>query len=216
MKNLVFTILAMVFAGCLTSQAQTTKKMQTTTTSAATTMAKKSDPLGYNPVRARLFYYIDSDGDGTITMKELQAVDPYNSKVPQATRNAAQGMTADQIFKKVDADGNGYITRAEFVNANIPVLDKVYGYLVTFVDIVPVQTITMIDEADANSDQMISRAELVAFEKDHGSNDGSRFFDALDIDGNGYLDPVEYDALPQKITVLMSNAYVMPMDDMNN
>lgn len=165
--------------------------------------------LGDNPIRAKLFYYIDAEGDGTISLPELKAVDPTNSAVPAETRAAAGDLSADTIFGQIDTDKNGFITRAEFVNANIPGLDQTYGYLVTFIDIVPVRFVRYINEADTDMDQKITRQEAIDFETSHGSDDGARLFDSLDIDGNGYLDANEYGGLPAKIQYIVSDVYVL-------
>ncbi len=169
----------------------------------------QTDELGDNPIRTKLFYYIDSEGDGTISLQELEAVDPFNDAVPAETRKAAEGLDAQSIFNQVDTDKNGYVTRQEFIDADIPGFDQAYGYLVTYVEIIPVRTVHLINEADYNMDRKITKDELVKFEKDHGSDDGEHFFNSLDIDGNGYLDEIEYGGLAQKIQILMSEAYVV-------
>jgi Ca2+-binding EF-hand superfamily protein len=87
-------------------------------------------------------------------------------------------------FKKVDKDGNGFITAEEFENAPKPKgkgKGKDRGERPSFAKI--------LKRMDANQDKMLSSAEVKGPLKEH--------FKKVDKDGNGFIDAKEFENAPK-------------------
>jgi Ca2+-binding EF-hand superfamily protein len=86
-------------------------------------------------------------------------------------------------FKKVDKDGNAFITAEEFENAPKPKgkgKEKDRGERPNFAQ--------LLERMDANEDQMLSAIEVKGPLKEH--------FKKVDTDGNGFIDAKEFENAP--------------------
>ncbi|MBU0557183.1 MAG: EF-hand domain-containing protein [Alphaproteobacteria bacterium] len=84
----------------------------------------------HRQARAQMFDRLDRDGNGTVTQ----------SDAPGGLFRRSAGERFASIIKRLDGNGDGRLTREEFMNAPAPGFDR----------------------ADSNGDNVIDRAELAA------------------------------------------------------
>lgn len=147
---------------------------QTTATQAPAGQAPAGDaPMGQPPMgRGPMidFTAADADGDGKLTMEEIQS--------------AGQARLAD-AFAEVDADGDGSVTTEEVVaymqaKAEARRLARMQN-----------AAERAMERADTNKDGVLSLDEITPPE--HAKADGS-FFERIDTDGDGAISKEEFDA----------------------
>jgi len=88
-----------------------------TTTSAATTTTPAAAPIGKHVKHwEKKFKKIDANGDGNITLDELQTYhDARAAKHAQNTAKKGNGKGVAKRFGKMDANGDGKVTLDEFI-----------------------------------------------------------------------------------------------------
>jgi hypothetical protein len=69
----------------------------------------------------KVFKAMDKDNKGYLEEKDFVSVDPKS--IAFATAAFSRGLRTDEMFKKIDADGDGKVTRDEFVNYNMKIFD---------------------------------------------------------------------------------------------
>ena len=67
----------------------------------------------------RVFKAMDKDNNGFLVEKDFVSVDP--NAIAFATAAYARGLRTNDMFKKIDANGDGKITRDEFVNYQLKI-----------------------------------------------------------------------------------------------
>jgi EF-hand domain pair len=69
----------------------------------------------------RVFKAMDKDNKGFLVEKDFVSVDP--NSIAFATAAYARGLRTNEMFKKIDADGDGKLTRDEFVNYQLKIFE---------------------------------------------------------------------------------------------
>jgi Ca2+-binding EF-hand superfamily protein len=120
----------------------------------------------------------DQDGDGKISKEEMEA------SMPQKGR----GPSVDEIFSKIDTNGDGYIEESENATwvQNMP-KEK------------PPDPAEMFQKADKDGDGKITKAEFkAAAPKGVSESTVDKVFDSMDTNQDGVVSAEEYAAAMQK------------------
>jgi len=123
------------------------------------------------------FAMVDADKDGAITMDEIKA-----------HREAKRAARRDMHFKKMDANGDGSISREEFDTAHAMKHDKMADgkmkrHKMGHHGMGKMMGGRMFEMADANKDGKVTLAEATTAALTH--------FDKVDADKNGTVTPAE-------------------------
>lgn len=143
-----------------------------------------------------LFYWFDQDRDGQLTQQDLQATAKVFAQV--ATDEDHTNVTAihaafeqwwQLLLKHADADGDGRVSRAEFVTAMDDVTAPAH-----FESAVMAIADAVMRAADTSGDGVLSREEYVAMYRALGVSEehSGPAFGMLDLDGNGVISHDEY------------------------
>ena len=71
----------------------------------------------FQEMRAQKFEAADTDGSGGLSLEELGAA---RANSPFGSANIAGAPSTEEIFSKLDADGDGVVTSEEFTSAEPP------------------------------------------------------------------------------------------------
>lgn len=74
-------------------------------------------------VHTELFSIADSDGDGFLTVEELQTAKEAEQQERLAQHSVRRGRPHPLPLDRLDNDGDGMISEAEFIN-NVPLFDR--------------------------------------------------------------------------------------------
>jgi Ca2+-binding EF-hand superfamily protein len=128
--------------------------------------------------------------------------------LPASAHDRRAGMGLDALFERLDADGDGRITREEVAAARaarIAALDADGNGIVTRDEAIAFARAeaaaraewragVMFDRADADGDGRLTAAELMAGGGMPGGMDFGRMFERLDRDGDGAVSRAEAEA----------------------
>ncbi len=162
-----------------------------------------------------LFKTGDADGSGGISLDEFKVLGknlPGGKNVSET--GASGGPDVAKIFSKIDADGDGSITEAEFTSAKPP---QPPFQSDTFSSLLSIQEDQQAQQAggtrladifallDTDKSGGVSRAEFGAAKSDK-TDEASTVFDALDTDKDGTVSSDESNAFLKELEQILGKA----------
>ncbi len=154
----------------------------------------------------KIFDVLDVTGDGVITAADFDALagQVATRLVPGAAEDSRQDIVAAyrdwwaQIEQDADSDGDGRVTREEFVQAIEQGLDRNPDYLEQ--SFAPVAE-TLYKALDRDGDGQVDRNEYIALYASGGvgADIAGPAFDRIDQNGDGVIDYAEFRAAVQEM-----------------
>lgn len=159
------------------------------------------------------FNQIDANNDGTVSLEEFKAAAKY---LPGPAASA-ESETPDELFARIDTDGDGLISKDEATSFRSKFSAQVQALMLQIqehrglagettakagVDRPSAETIFAKLDADGNGS--ISKDEFAAAfdRRNHGNESGDRvakLFDRIDTDGNGSISEEENQAFVDQV-----------------
>ncbi len=158
-----------------------------------------------------LFGKVDSDGDGSVSQTELQAL----LEAMSGGTASKTGVSSDDVFSQLDADGDGKLSEAEF-DAGRPSAEAVGGMQAMGGMPPPggpggpgrpggadasADSTTTYDPLDTNEDGVVSLTERLAGSTSSVEQDAiTALFNAIDTDGDATISTSESQAFIDQLT----------------
>jgi len=166
-----------------------------------------------------LFGKVDSDGDGTVSKTELQAL---LEAMSGGTASKA-GVSSDEVFSQLDADGDGSLSEAEFdagrpsgpgteaggmqATGGMPPPPGGPGGAGGAAGASGSSSATSYDPLDTNEDGVVSAAERLAGGTSSVEQDAiTALFNAIDTDGDASISASESKAFIDQLTSQVQSA----------
>ena len=154
-----------------------------------------------------LFGKVDSDGDGSVSQTELQAL----LEAMSGGTASKTGVSSDQVFSQLDADGDGSLSEAEFDAGRPSGAEGEAGGMQAMGGMPPPpggpggaggsSSAASYDPLDTNEDGVVSAAERLAGGASSVEQDAiTALFNAIDTDGDASISTSESQAFIDQLT----------------
>ncbi|OYD51968.1 EF-hand domain-containing protein [Acidovorax kalamii] len=154
-----------------------------------------------------LFGKVDSDGDGSVSQTELQAL----LEAMSGGTVGKTGVSSDEIFSQLDADGDGSLSEAEFDAGRPSGVGGEAGGMQAMGGMPPPpggpggaggsNSAASYDPLDTNEDGTVSAAERLAGSTSSVAQDAiTALFNAIDTDGDASISTSESQAFIDQLT----------------
>lgn len=154
-----------------------------------------------------LFGKVDSDGDGSVSQTELQAL----LEAMSGGTASKTGMSSDEVFSQLDADGDGSLSEAEFDAGRPSGAGGEAGGMQALGGMPPPpggpggasgnSSAASYDPLDTNEDGTVSAAERLAGSTSSVEQDAiTALFNAIDTDGDASISASESKAFIDQLT----------------
>jgi Ca2+-binding EF-hand superfamily protein len=157
-----------------------------------------------------LFGKVDSDGDGSVSKTELQAL----LEAMSGGTASQTGVSSDEVFSQLDADGDGSLSEAEFDAGRPPGAGEEAGGMQAMGGMPPPpggpggaggtsgsSSAASYDPLDTNEDGVVSAAERLAGSTSSVAQDAiTALFNAIDTDGDASISTTESQAFIDQLT----------------
>jgi Ca2+-binding EF-hand superfamily protein len=151
-------------------------------------------------MRDKMFDALDTNEDGVVDANELAAASKKGSESKGTGKS-------DDLFSKIDSDGDGKISRAESDAFKQKMSDQMKGTMlqiqengVSASDGTQSGEDDMFTKLDTNGDGSLDKAEFEAGRKAHGHGkppSPEEMLSKLDTDGDGAISKAEFEAAPK-------------------
>jgi Ca2+-binding EF-hand superfamily protein len=150
---------------------------------------------------------VDSDGDGSVSQTELQAL----LEVMSGGTASKTGVSSDQVFSQLDANGDGSLSEAEFDAGRPSGAEGEAGGMQAMGGMPPPpggpggaggsSSAASYDPLDTNEDGVVSAAERLAGGTSSVAQDAiTALFNAIDTDGDASISTSESQAFIDQLT----------------